>query len=86
MTAQLRGEINATAAQLHGEINAAVNKMLLAQIATAGLLFAAIKLFGGARVAPRPNPGSGASRNKFKNYWFFIYARIRIQAGRWFLP
>ena len=62
MTAQLRGEINATAAQLHGEINAAVNKMLLAQIATAGLLFAAIKLFGGARVAPGQTPLRGLSK------------------------
>ena len=34
--------------QLRAEINAAVKKMLLAQIATAGLLFAALKLFGGA--------------------------------------
>ncbi len=34
--------------QLRAEINAAVKKMLLAQIAIAGLLFAALKLFGGA--------------------------------------
>ena len=33
--------------QLRAEIKAAVRKMLLAQIATAGLLFAAIKLSGG---------------------------------------
>ena len=39
-------DLAATAAELRGEINAAVNKMLLAQVAIAGLLFAAIKLFG----------------------------------------
>ena len=33
--------------QLSAEIKAAVRKVLLAQIATAGMLFAAIKLFGG---------------------------------------
>ena len=33
--------------QLRAEIKSAVRKMLLAQIATAGLLFAAIKLSGG---------------------------------------
>ena len=45
VTAELRGEMKAMAAELRGEINAAVNKMLLAQLAIAGLLFAAIKVF-----------------------------------------
>ena len=45
-TDQLRAEINAATAQLRAEINSAVNKMLLAQIAVAGLLFAALKIFG----------------------------------------
>ena len=39
MAAELRGEIRS-------EISSAVNKMLLAQLAIAGLLFAAIKVFG----------------------------------------
>ena len=43
---ELRGEMKAMAAELRGEISAAVNKMLLAQVAIAGLLFAAIKIFG----------------------------------------
>ena len=42
---ELRGEMKATASELRVEINAAVNKMLLAQVAIAGLLFAAIKVF-----------------------------------------
>ncbi len=46
MTAQLRGEINAVAAELRGEVSGAVNKMLLAQLAIAGLLFAALRIFG----------------------------------------
>ena len=56
MDASLRGEIQATAAELRGEIastkaelradmNAMANKMLLSQLAVAGLLFAAIKTF-----------------------------------------
>ena len=45
-TAELRGEMKAMAAELRGEISAAMNKMLLAQVAIAGLLFAAIKVFG----------------------------------------
>ena len=68
-TTELRGEINelrretkAMAAELRGEISSAVNKMLLAQLAIAGLLFAAAMDFGvgGFRIArhsPRhPNP------------------------------
>ena len=43
---ELRGEMKAMAAELRSEINAVVNKMLLAQVAIAGLLFAAIKIFG----------------------------------------
>ncbi len=46
MTAQLRGEIKAVAAELRGEISGAVNKMLLAQLAIAGFLFAALRIFG----------------------------------------
>ena len=45
-TTQLRGEIRAVAAELRGEISGAVNKMLLAQLAIAGLLFAALRIFG----------------------------------------
>ena len=45
-TTELRGEMKAMAAELRGEISSAVNKMLLAQLAIAGLLFAAIKVFG----------------------------------------
>ena len=44
--AELRGEMKAMAAELRGEISSAVNKILLAQLAIAGLLFAAIKVFG----------------------------------------
>ena len=44
-TAELRGEMKAMAAALRSEISTAVNKMLLAQVAIAGLLFAAIKVF-----------------------------------------
>ena len=50
MATELRGEMatrrKAMAAELRGEISSAVNKMLLAQLAIAGLLFAAIKVFG----------------------------------------
>ena len=46
LAAELRGEMKAMAAELRGEISSAVNKMLLAQLAIAGLLFAAIKVFG----------------------------------------
>ena len=46
LAAELRGEMKAMAAELRGEISAAVNKMLLAQLAIAGLLFAALRLFG----------------------------------------
>ena len=45
-TTELRSEMKAMAAELRGEISSAVNKMLLAQLAIAGLLFAAIKVFG----------------------------------------
>ena len=52
-TTELRGEINglrretkAMAAELRGEISSAVNKMLLAQLAIAGLLFAALWILG----------------------------------------
>ena len=44
-SAVTKADLAATAAELRGEINAAVNKMLLAQVAIAGLLFAAIKIF-----------------------------------------
>ena len=40
------GEMKAMAAELRGEISSAVNKMLLAQLAIAGLLFAALRIFG----------------------------------------
>ena len=46
LAAELRGEMRAMAAELRGEISAAVNKMLLAQLAIAGLLFAALRIFG----------------------------------------
>ena len=46
LAAELRGEMKAMAAELRGEISSAVNKVLLAQLAIAGLLFAAIKVFG----------------------------------------
>ena len=46
LAAELRGEMKAMAAELRGEISSAVNKILLAQLAIAGLLFAAIKVFG----------------------------------------
>ena len=50
LATELRGEMKALAAELRGEIrseiSSAVNKMLLAQLAIAGLLFAAIKVFG----------------------------------------
>ena len=44
-TGALDGKLDTMAAQLRGEISSAVNKMLLAQLAIAGLLFAAIKVF-----------------------------------------
>ena len=44
-TGALDGKLATMTAELRGEINAAVNKMLLAQLAIAGLLFAAIKVF-----------------------------------------
>ena len=43
---ELRGETKAMAAELRGEISSAVNKMLLAQLAIAGLLFAALWILG----------------------------------------
>ena len=50
LAAELRGEMKALAGEIRGEIrgeiSSAVNKMLLAQLAIAGLLFAAIKVFG----------------------------------------
>jgi len=45
-SAVTKTDLAATAAELQGEINAAVNKMLPTHVAIAGLLFAAIKLFG----------------------------------------
>ena len=45
-SAVTKTDLVATAAELRGEINPAVYKMLLVQVAIAGLLFAAIKLFG----------------------------------------
>ena len=44
-TTELRGEMKAMATELRGEISSAVNKMLLAQLAIAGLLFAALRIF-----------------------------------------
>ena len=41
-----KADLETATAQLRGEISAAVNKMLLAQLAIAGLLFAALRLFG----------------------------------------
>ena len=50
LAAELRGEMKALAGEIRGEIrgeiSSAVNKMLLSQLAIAGLLFAAIKVFG----------------------------------------
>ena len=44
-TGALDGKLATMTAELRGEMNAAVNKMLLAQLSIAGLLFAAIKVF-----------------------------------------
>ena len=44
--AELRRDMKAIAAELRGEISSAVNKMLLAQLAIAGLLFAALWILG----------------------------------------
>lgn len=41
----LRSEVKAGQSEMEAKISAAINKVLLAQIALAGLLFAAIKLF-----------------------------------------
>ena len=46
LAAELRGEMKAMAAELRGEISSAVNKMLLAQLAIAALLFTALRIFG----------------------------------------
>ena len=50
LAGEIRGEMKALAGEIRGEIrgeiSSAVNKMLLAQLAIAGLLFAAIKVFG----------------------------------------
>ena len=46
VAAELRGELATMTAELRGEISGAVNKMLLAQLAIAGLLFAALRIFG----------------------------------------
>ncbi len=43
--AAIRADLDALRSDVQVEISAAINKMLLAQIAVAGLLFAAIKLF-----------------------------------------
>ncbi len=40
--------LDATVAKLEAALAAAVNKMVLSQIAIAGALFAALRLFGGA--------------------------------------
>ena len=42
---ELRGEIATAKAELRADMNAMANKMLLSQLAVAGLLFAAIKTF-----------------------------------------
>ena len=39
-------DLLASTNELRGEISSAVNKMLLAQLAIAGLLFAALRIFG----------------------------------------
>ncbi len=44
-TVELRGEIATAKAELRADMNAMANKMLLSQLAVAGLLFAAIKTF-----------------------------------------
>ena len=41
-------KLEAAVARLEAALASAVNKMLLSQIATAGALFAALRLFGGA--------------------------------------
>ena len=41
-------KLDASVAKLEAALATAVNKMLLSQIAIAGALFAALKLFGGA--------------------------------------
>ncbi len=43
--AAVRADLDALRSDVKIEISAAINKMLLAQIAVAGLLFAALKLF-----------------------------------------
>ena len=45
-TEELRGEMKTMAAELRGEISSAVNRMLLAQLAIAALLFTALRIFG----------------------------------------
>lgn len=45
MATELRGELATTKAELRADMNAMANKMLLSQLAIAGLLFAAIKTF-----------------------------------------
>lgn len=45
MVTELRGELATTKAELRADMNAMANKMLLSQLAIAGLLFAAIKTF-----------------------------------------
>ena len=46
LAAELRGEMKTMAAELRGEISSAVNRMLLAQLAIAALLFTALRFFG----------------------------------------
>ena len=46
MATELRGEMKTMAAELRGEISSAVNRMLLAQLAIAALLFTALRIFG----------------------------------------
>ena len=43
--ARLEADIARTEARLEAKLAAAINKMLLGQVAVAGLLFAALKLF-----------------------------------------
>ena len=46
LATELRGEMKTMAAELRGEISSAVNRMLLAQLAIAALLFTALRIFG----------------------------------------
>ena len=53
MATELRGEMKTMAAELRGELGSAVNRMLLAQLAIAALLFTALRIFWiGFKIAP----------------------------------